>query len=114
MTHLPYAVAAWLFIVGLYGVASSRNLVHLVNCVGIIQSSSYLLLLAIGYRTGGAAPIFADIPPNTPAVDPIVQALMLTDVVVEVTVMALLLGMAVQIHKRHGTLNPDRLTKLSG
>lgn len=114
MTHLPYAVAAWLFIVGLYGVVSSRNLIHLVNCVGIIQSSSYVLLLAIGYRTGRAAPIFADIPVNTPAVDPIVQALMLTDVVVEVTVMALLLGLAVQIHKRHGTLNPDRLTKLSG
>jgi multicomponent Na+:H+ antiporter subunit C len=114
MTHLPYAVAAWLFIVGLYGVASSRNLIHLVNCVGIIQSSSYVLLLAIGYRTGRVAPIFADIPANTPAVDPIVQALMLTDVVVEVTVMALLLGLAVQIHKRHGTLNPDRLTKLSG
>jgi multicomponent Na+:H+ antiporter subunit C len=58
--------------------------------------------------------VFADISPNTPAVDPIVQALMLTDIVVEVTVMALLLGLAVQIHKRHGTLNPDRLTKLSG
>ena len=53
MTHLPYAVAAWLFIVGLYGVASSRNLIHLVNCVGIIQSSSYVLLLAIGYRVRG-------------------------------------------------------------
>jgi multicomponent Na+:H+ antiporter subunit C len=47
-------------------------------------------------------------------VDPIVQALMLTDIVVEVTVMALLLSLAVQIHKRHGTLNPDRLSKISG
>lgn len=114
MTYLPYAVAAWLFIVGLYGVISSRNLIHLVICVTVIQSSSYVLLLAIGYRVGRVAPIFADIPANTPAVDPIVQALMLTDIVVEVTVMALLLGLAVQIHKRHGTLNPDRLTKISG
>jgi multicomponent Na+:H+ antiporter subunit C len=39
---------------------------------------------------------------------------MLTDIVVEVTVAALLLGLAVQIHKRHGTLNPDRLSKVSG
>ncbi len=114
MSHLPYAVAAWLFIVGLYGVVSSRNLIHMVICVGVIQSSSYVLLLAIGYRSGRPAPIFADIPANTPAVDPVVQALMLTDIVVEVTVVALLLSLAVQIHKRHQTLNPDRLSRNSG
>ncbi len=114
MNYLPYAVAAWLFLVGLYGVVSSRNLIHLVICVCVIQSSSYVLLLATGYRAGRVAPVFTDIPPNTPAVDPIVQALMLTDIVVEVTVVALLLGLAVQIHKHHGTLNPDRLNKVSG
>ncbi len=114
MTHFAYAVAAWLFIIGLYGVIRSRNLIHLVLCVSVIQSSSYVLLLAIGYRVGRVAPIFADIPANTLAVDPIVQALMLTDIVVEITVMALLLSLAVQIYKRHGTLDPDRLSKISG
>ncbi len=114
MSYLSYAVAAWLFLVGLYGVISSRNLVHLIICVGVIQSSSYVLLLAVGYRTGAAAPIFVDIPVGTPAVDAVVQALMLTDVVVEVTVVALLLALAIQVHKRHGTLNPDELRKLKG
>ena len=33
MNYLPSAVAAWLFLVGLYGVVSSRNLIHLVICV---------------------------------------------------------------------------------
>lgn len=114
MSYLPYAIAAWLFLVGLYGVISSRNLVHLIICVSVIQSSSYVLLLAIGYRTGATAPIFVDVPVGTPAVDPVVQALMLTDVVVEVTVVALLLALAIQVHKRHGTLNPDELRKLKG
>ncbi|HSU58176.1 MAG TPA: cation:proton antiporter subunit C [Bryobacteraceae bacterium] len=114
MSYLPYAVAAWLFLIGLYGVISSRNLVHLIICVGVIQSSSYVLLLAVGYRTGAAAPVFVDIPVGTRAVDPVVQALMLTDVVVEVTVVALLLALAIQVHKRHGTLNPDELRKLKG
>ena len=114
MTHLPFAVAAWLFLVGLYGVITSRNLIHLCICVAVIQSSSYVLLLAIGYKTGRVAPIFSDIPATTLAADPIMQALMLTDIVVEVTVMALLLGLAVQIHKRHGTLDPDRLSGVSG
>lgn len=114
MNYLPYAVAAWLFLIGLYGVITSRNLIHLIICVGVIQSSSYVLLLAIGYRTGRPAPIYVDIAPGTPAVDPIVQALMLTDVVVEVTVVALLLALAVQVHKRHHTLNPDHLQTLKG
>jgi multicomponent Na+:H+ antiporter subunit C len=114
MTYFAYAIAAWLFVVGLYGVVTSRHLVHLVICLSVIQSSTYVLLLAIGYRQGRPAPVFNEIPPGTPAVDPIVQALMLTDVVVEVTVMALLLAIAVQIHKRHGTLNPDHLTKVGG
>lgn len=112
--YLAYAVAAWLFLIGLYGVISSRNLVHLCICVGVIQSSTYVLLVAIGYRAGRPAPIYADLRPGTLAVDPVVQALMLTDVVVEVTVMALLLALAVQIHKRHGTLDPDSLRKLGG
>ena len=93
---------------------TSRNLVHLVICLSVVQSSTYVLLLAIGYRSGAPAPIFADIPPGTPAVDPVVQALTLTDVVVGATVTALLLALAVQAHKRFGTLDPDELDALRG
>jgi multicomponent Na+:H+ antiporter subunit C len=109
LTVFPYIVSAWLVFVGLYGIVTSRNLLHLVVCLGVMQSSSYLLLLSIGYVKGASAPIFADVPTSTPAVDPVVQALTLTDVVVGVTVSALLLALAVQAHKRYGTLNPDEL-----
>jgi multicomponent Na+:H+ antiporter subunit C len=114
MTWLPYAVAIWLFVVGLYGVVTSRHLVHLVICLSVVQSSTYVLLLGIGYRAGAAAPVFADIPVGTPAVDPVVQALMLTDVVVEVTVTALLLALAVQAHERTGKLDPNDLGMIRG
>jgi multicomponent Na+:H+ antiporter subunit C len=112
MSVLPYFVAAWLFIVGLYGIVTSRNFVHLIICLSVVQSSSYVLLLAIGYRTGATAPVFADIPVGTAAVDPVVQALVLTDIVIEATVVALLLALAVQVHERAGTLNPDELVIL--
>lgn len=114
MSVLAYGSAGWLLLVGLYGVVSSRNLVGMVICLTIVQSSTYVLLLSIGYRGGAAAPIFADIPPGSDAVDPIVQALTLTDVVVEATVVALLLALAVQAHKRFGTLDPSKLTPLRG
>ena len=114
MNVLPYLLAAWIFVVGLYGIVSSRNLIHIVVCVSVCQSATYVLLLAIGWRVGGAAPIFADIPPNTPVVDPVVQALTLTDVVVEATVVAVLLALTVQAHKRFGTCDPDALGALRG
>ena len=114
MNHLPYFAAAWLFAVGLYGIVTSRNLVHMAICLPVVQSATYVLLLTIGYRAGAAAPVFADIPVGTPAVDPVVQALMLTDVVVEVTVMALLLALVVHAHDCTGELDPNRLGILRG
>jgi multicomponent Na+:H+ antiporter subunit C len=114
VSFLPYAVVAWLLLVGMYGIVSSRNLVHLILCLGVVQASTYVLLLAIGYRTGGVAPIFADIPVGTPTVDPVVQALTLTDVVVEATVSALLLALALQAEKRFGTVDPDDIRALRG
>jgi multicomponent Na+:H+ antiporter subunit C len=108
VNYLPYLVAAWLFLVGLYGIVTSRNLVHAVTCLSVVQSSTYILLLAVGFRRGGTAPIFLDVPVGTRAVDPVVGALTLTDIVVGATVSALLLALAVQIYKHHGTLDPDR------
>jgi multicomponent Na+:H+ antiporter subunit C len=111
---LAYLVAVWLFLIGIYGVVTSRHLVHLVICLSVTQSSTYVLLLGIGYRSGGAAPIFGDIPSSTPVVDPVVQSLTLTDVVVSATVSALLLALAVQAHRRFGSVDPDELNALRG
>jgi multicomponent Na+:H+ antiporter subunit C len=114
MSYLPYALAVWIFLVGLYGVVSSRNLIHLVVCLTVTQSSTYVLLLAIGYVNGGTAPIFVDVPKGTKAVDPVVQALALTDIVVSVTVASLLLALAIQVEKRKKTIDPDELTAMHG
>jgi multicomponent Na+:H+ antiporter subunit C len=112
VSFLPYLLAAWIFGVGLYGVVTSRNLVHLVICLGVAQSSTYVLLLAVGYRTGKKAPIFTSgVPTKVGAVDPVVQALALTDIVVGVTVAALLLALVIEIWKRAGTIDPDELRK---
>jgi multicomponent Na+:H+ antiporter subunit C len=109
VSFAPYAVAAWIVVIGLFGVVTSRNLIHLVLCLSVMQSASYLVLLSIGYKSHAVAPIFDTVPVGTRAVDPVVQALTLTDVVVGVTVTALLLALAVQAHKRYGTLDPERL-----
>jgi multicomponent Na+:H+ antiporter subunit C len=86
--------------------------VHLIGCISVVQSATYVLLLSAGFRWGAGPPIFYDHPPGTPAVDPVVQALVLTDIVIGATVTALLLAIALQLHKRRGTLDPEELRPL--
>ncbi len=112
MSILPYLVAAWLFVIGLWGVVSSRNLVRTVISLTVVQASTYLLLLGVGYHAGGKAPIVADIPTSSKLVDPVVQVLVLTDIVIEATVTALLLALVVQAHKRFGSIRPSDLRAL--
>ena len=101
MSVLAYGVVAWLFLIGIYGVVTSRNLIHLVVCLSVAQSATDVLLLEIGYRSGGHAPVFVSLPVHPgPAVDAVMQALALTDV---------LLALVVQVNKRAGTLDPDEL-----
>ena len=114
MSVLPYLLAAWIFLVGLYGIVSSRNLIHLVVCVSVCQSATYVLLLAVGYKEHGTAPVFADIPASRRVVDPVVQSLTLTDLVVAVAVSALLLSLALKVYDNYKTLDPAEVTELSG
>ena len=112
--YATLVVAAWLFLLGVYGMVTSRNLIHLCLCLVVVQSSTYLLLTATGYRKGAEAPIFADIKESEPTVDPVVQALMLTDIVVEATVVALLLAITVKINQRTGNLDPNQVNLMRG
>jgi multicomponent Na+:H+ antiporter subunit C len=112
VSFLPFAVAAWLFVAGLYGVVTSDNLVRTIVSLTVVQSSTYLVLLGVGYVKGGKAAIFADIPAVASTVDPVVQVLVLTDIVIEATVTGLLLALAVQAHKRFGSLDPNDLRAL--
>ena len=114
MSILVYGTCAWIACVGIYGAIISRNLIHLALCLAITQSSTYILLLEIGYRRGQTAPIFKGFLNRTKAVDPVVQSLTLTDIVVSVTVIALILALALDAHKEAGTVDPDELVGMSG
>lgn len=116
MSYYGYIVAAWLLIIGSFGIARSRNLIHAVVCLSVAQAGTYVLLLSVGFQKTATPPVFGS-PPTKPALsvtDPVVQAMTLTDVVVSATVTALLLALAIQIHKRHGTVDPDELRALRG
>ena len=114
MSVLPYIVAVWVCVIGLVGIVTSRNLIHLALCLTLTQSSTYVLLLAVGYVHGGGPPIFKGVKLGTTAVDPVVQSLVLTDIVVSVTVLALILALALDVHEDAGTVDPDRIVEMQG
>ena len=115
MHYVPYAVAAWIFLIGLYGLVSTRNLIHGVLCLSVMQSATYILLLSIGFRHNAGAPIYsADVPPGTPSVDPVMHALTLTDIVVGATVMALALALTMQVHRKTKSLDPEKTRSMTG
>lgn len=116
MSIYGYLVAVWLMLIGAFGIMRSRNLIHAVICLAVSQSGTYVLLLTVGFQRSANPPVYGEpaTKPSVNVVDPVVQAMALTDIVVSATVTALLLALAVQIHKRHGTLDPDELRELRG
>jgi len=112
MSMLPYLSAAWILLVGLYGVVRSRHLVQLVACLSVMQSGTYVLLLAIGFRRAATAPVYAQVSGAVKVVDPLVQAMTFTDIVASTAVTALLLMLAVQIYERIGTFHPAGMRPL--
>ena len=115
MNVYAYGVAGALVVLGVIGIVRSRHLVHAVICLSVAQSGTYVLLIAIGFQRGVPAPVFGSTSaPTKQVTDPVVQAMTLTDIVVSATVTALLLALAVQVDKTHGTVDPDELTALEG
>jgi multicomponent Na+:H+ antiporter subunit C len=114
VNFLAFGVAGWIFLIGVYGAIVSKNLIHLALCLTVTQSATYILLLSIGYKRHGTAPIFKGVELGTTSVDPIVQSLTLTDVVVSVTVVGLILALALNAYDKAGTVDPDKLPELKG
>jgi multicomponent Na+:H+ antiporter subunit C len=58
--------------------------------------------------------VFADVPTSRRVVDPVVQSLTLTDLVVAVAVSALLLSLALKVYDHHESLDPAEVAELKG
>ncbi|MCC7449492.1 MAG: NADH-quinone oxidoreductase subunit K [Anaerolineae bacterium] len=117
MFAVNFVAAIVLFLLGVYGVVTQRNLVRLMLNLGLMESSTYLMLIALGYRAGGTAPIFFEpkvVPGQTLAVDPIMQALALTSIVIGVVTLAMALSLIIHLARHYRTLDVRRMRDLRG
>jgi multicomponent Na+:H+ antiporter subunit C len=111
--NFPFLAAALLAGVSLYIIIFKRNLVKLIMGVALMASGVNLFLVALGYRAGGNAPIYTDVP-GGPMVLPVPQALTLTSIVISVAVLALMLTMVIHIYRHTGTLDSEKSRKMKG
>ena len=113
-----FALCFVLIAVGLYGVVVKKNVVKIVISLAIMEYGINLLLILIGYRNEGHAPILdtgADPAVFAAgAVDPLPQALVLTSIVIGLGMLALLVAICIRLYERYGTFDITEMRRLRG
>lgn len=111
---IVYILCFVLFLVGLYGVITRRNLIKIAISLSIMEFSIFLILVLIGYIDGGLAPI---VDPGTPAqvyVDPLPQAMVLTAIVIGLATTAMLMAIAIRLYRKYKTFDIRDINNLRG
>lgn len=113
-----YLLAMVLFVLGLYCLVAKKNTVKKVIGVMTMEYAVNLLLVLVGYRRGGIAPILS---PDTntaqftrQAVDPLPQAILLTAIVIGLGVVALMVSVCIRLYEKYGTFDSSEISRLRG
>ena len=111
---IVYYLCFILFLTGLYGVLTRRNLVKIAISLSIMECSTFLLLALLGYIDGGVAPIVDPADPIKIYVDPLPQALVLTAIVIGLATTALLMAVIIRLYRKYGTFDIREIKELRG
>ena len=111
---IAYILCFILFLVGLYGLITRRNLIKIVISLCIMEFSIFLLLAMVGYIEGGIAPIVQADTTGQTFVDPLPQAMVLTAIVIGLATTALLLAIAIRLYGKYGTFDIREINNLRG
>jgi energy-converting hydrogenase B subunit E len=116
MISLPvstYVLASGLalILIGLWGMLTHKNIIRMIVGFSLIDTGIHMVMISIGYVTGGTAPIIDDAVDATRAasqvVDPLPSALVLTAIVIGLGVTAVMLSYAVNIYRTRKSLSID-------
>ncbi len=108
-----YLMCFFLFLVGVYGAITKRDLIKIILAIGIMGYSINLFLVLIAYRSEAFAPILKE-GVKVAMVDPLPQALVLTSIVIELGITALMAGLAIKIYEKYDTLDITKIRRLKG
>lgn len=118
--HYAYLFLMALFVIGLYGVITKRNLVKKLIGLNIFQSAVILIYVASASKWNATVPILEDTGGSHGAIEaahyinPLPHTLMLTAIVVGVATTGVALALLITIHRRYGTLDELELLDRMG
>ncbi|MCF8366804.1 MAG: cation:proton antiporter subunit C [Bacteroidales bacterium] len=114
--YISMATGLFLFLVGLWGIISQKNIIKIIISFSVLDTSIHLILVSIGYIRNKTAPIIDGVVSKTDAatkiVDPLPQALVLTAIVIGVGVTALMLTYALRMYSENKTLEINKYKSL--
>ncbi|MCL2799246.1 MAG: NADH-quinone oxidoreductase subunit K [Endomicrobia bacterium] len=91
--------APLLFVVGIYAVITTRNIIAMIIGLEIMTKGVTILLAAAGYFNGKPQ---------------LVEPLIITMIVVEVVILMISAGYIINIVKKHNSLDVSNINKLKG
>ena len=114
----PYILCTILLLLGVYAVIAKKNLVKIVIGLFIIEYAVNLMLILVGYRSEGTAPIITtteNVAQQTSAfVDPLPQALIVTSIVIGLGTAALVISLCIRLYEKYGTFDILQIRRLKG
>jgi len=111
---IVYLLCFALFLVGLYGVLTKRDLIKIILSLAIMTYAANLFLVLFGYQKDASYPILSEGSQVLAMVDPLPQALVLTSIVIELGTTALLVAIAVRLFQKYKTFDITKIRRLSG
>ena len=109
-----YLMCFALFLVGIYGILTKRDMIKIILSIGIMSYAANLMFILIAYKGNGIFPILQEGTSPGVMVDPLPQALVLTAIVIELGTTALLVALAVKIFQHYNTFDITKIKRLSG
>lgn len=114
---LPYLAAMVLIVIGIYALLVKGNLIKKIIGLAVFGNGIHLFLISLGYRTDGIAPIINDLNFHqfaALAVDPLPQAMILTSIVINLSIMAVALSIIIQAYRKFNSLEAKNMRRLKG
>ena len=114
--HLPVSAIVLtsglaLVLIGLWAMLVRKNLIRMILGFSLVDTGIHMVMVSIGYVTGGTAPILdqavGTVDAVSKVVDPVPSALVLTAIVIGLGVTAVMLSYAVRIYDQKKSLSID-------
>ena len=113
LQNMTYFASGIIIITGILMMITKKELIKIVMGLSLVEAGVNLFLVATGYITGSAAPIFTNADSDIMSY-PVVQAMTLTNIVIGIATTALLLSFIIVIYKKYGTADVDKVRRLRG